>query len=59
MEAKKTPPPKRKTPAQDSTSIEMEELQYFEIVELSNESSGHKFLHRPKVQGQQRRIKKM
>jgi hypothetical protein len=45
MEAKKTLPPKRKTLAQDLTSIEMEELQDFKIVELGSESSGHKFLH--------------
>ncbi len=54
MEAQKAPPPpppppqpKRKTPNQDLTSIEMEELQDYEIMELSSKSSDYKLLHRP------------
>ncbi len=44
---KEDPPPKRKTPAQDSTLVEMEELQDFKIMELGSKSNGHKFLHQP------------
>jgi hypothetical protein len=42
MEAKKTPPPKCETLDQDLTSIEMEELQDYEVVELCNENGDHK-----------------
>jgi hypothetical protein len=36
------PPPKCKTPDQDLTSGEMEELQDFEVMELGSENSDHK-----------------
>jgi hypothetical protein len=58
MEAKKTRPFKPKTPSQYSTSIEVEELQDFEVVELGGESSDRNFYVNHKVQGQQRRMKK-
>jgi hypothetical protein len=47
MEARKTPPPKHKTHNQDSTSIEVEELQDFEVVELGSKNSDCKLLHWP------------
>jgi hypothetical protein len=59
MEAKKTPPLKRKTLAQNLTSIDMEELQDFEVVELDSKSMVTNFYIGHMVQGQQRRIKKM
>jgi hypothetical protein len=59
MEPKKTPPPKRNTPTQNSTSIEVEELQDFKVVELGSKSMVTNFYIGHKVQGQQRRIKKM
>ncbi len=59
MEAKETPPFKPKTHIQYSTSVEVEELQDFEIVQLGGENSDCNLYVDHKVQGQQRRIKKM
>jgi len=44
---KEDPLPPRKTPNHDSTSIEMEELHDYEIMELSSKSSDYKLLHWP------------
>jgi hypothetical protein len=42
-----SPSPKCKTHSQDSTLVEVEKLQDFEVMELSNKSSDSKLLHSP------------
>ncbi len=42
-----TPSPKCKTHSQDSTLVEVEKLQDFEVMELSNKRSDSKLLHSP------------